>query len=263
MRQFLVFTLAAPLASFGTLAVGERRPTWDRPSKSQTLGLIAAALGIERSEEERQRTLARSFGFAVRVDDAGKLLTDYHTTQQPSGASVRRRRRQGHPIDTRRDELLCDDIETGLSRRELRESATYSIALWALGDAIVPLTEIEAALLTPGFVLYAGRKANALHFPCGPTIVEATDVVGAFAAFDVADAELGRAQFRNKWSPAWLVAERSQRQARIYTEKEGIGDQAVSQFEERRDMPESRAKWRFLRRDEALLATSTPEAPKP
>ena len=36
-----------PLAS---LAVGERRPTWDRPSKSQMVGLVAAALGIERIE---------------------------------------------------------------------------------------------------------------------------------------------------------------------------------------------------------------------
>ena len=253
MRRYLVFTLAAPLASFGTLAVGERRPTWDRPSKSQTVGLIAAALGIERSEEERQRALARSFGFAVRVDDAGQLLTDYHTTQQPSGASVRRRLREGLPVDTRRDELLCDDIETGLSRRELRESVAYTIALWELADAAVPLANIERGLCAPGFVLYAGRKANALQFPCGPALVEAADVVGAFAAFDADEAEARRRKFRNDWSPGWLVTNRSRQSPRIYTDTDGVGGQAISQIEERRDMPQSRAKWRFLRRDEALL----------
>ena len=259
MGRYLVFTLAAPLVSFGTLAVGERRPTWDRPSKSQTIGLVAAALGIERIEEERQRSLARSFGFAVRVDDPGQLLTDYHTTQQPSGASVRRRLRQGFTVDTRREELLCDDIETGLSRRELRESAAYTIALWELADAEIPLDDIERALQTPCFVLYAGRKANALQFPCGPAVVEATDVVGAFAAFDAADTK--RRKFRDHWSPAWLIANRAQRPARIHSDTDGLDRQSISQIEERRDIPESRAKWRFLRRDEALLIVSRPEAP--
>lgn len=258
MRRYLVFTLAAPLASFGTLAVGERRPTWDRPSKSQTLGLIAAALGIERIEEERQRALACSFGFAVRVDDAGQLLTDYHTTQQASGASIRRRLRQGFPVDTRRDELLCDDIETGLSRRELRESAAYTIALWERADPAASLDEINDKLQDPAFVLYAGRKANVLHFPCGPALVEAGDVAGAFAAFDTVDAN--RRKFRNDWSPDWLVKNRSRQSPRIYTDADGIGEQPVAHVEERRDMPESRAKWRFLRRDETLLRSPEPKA---
>ncbi len=263
MRRYLVFTLAAPLASFGTLAVGERRPTWDRPSKSQTLGLIAAALGIERTEEERQRALARSLGFAVRVDDAGQLLTDYHTTQQPSGASVRRRLRQGLSVDTRRDELLCDDIETGLSRRELRECVTYTIALWEQADAATTLAEIERKLQTPGFVLYAGRKANALHFPCGPVLVEATDVVGAFAAFDAGKHEAKRRKFRDAWTPNWLVTNRSRQSPRIYTDADGVGVQTISQVEERRDIPESRAKWRFLRRDETLLTPFESGTPRP
>lgn len=259
MRQYLVFTLAAPLASFGTLAVGERRPTWDRPSKSQTLGLIAAALGIERTQEERQRALARSFGFAVRIDDAGQLLTEYHTTQQPTGASVRRRLRGGFPVDTRRDELLCDDIKTGLSRRELRETAAYTIALWELADAAIPLAGLDRQLQTPAFVLYAGRKANALQFPCGAAIVEAADVMGAFAAFDVADAK--RRQFRDAWSPGWLVAHRARKLPRIFSDVDGLDRQSIHQIEERRDISESRAKWRFLRRDEALLALPDPEAP--
>ncbi len=260
MRQYLVFTLAAPLASFGMLAVGERRPTWDRPSKSQTLGLVAAALGIERIEDERQQALVRSFGFAVRVDDAGQLLTDYHTTQQPSGASVRRQLRKGLPVDTRRDELACDDIETGLSRRELRESVAYTIALWELPDAAVVLDEVRAKLDAPALVLYAGRKANALCFPCGPAVVSATDVVGAFAAFDVDPDEAKRRKFRNAWSPAWLVTNRSRQSPRIYTDPDGVGDHTISQVEERRDMPDSRAKWRFLRRDEFLLASPKLEA---
>ena len=259
MPQFLVFTLAAPFASFGTLAVGERRPTWDRPSKSQVLGLVASALGIERREEERQRALARSFGFAVRVDDPGQLLTDYHTTQQPSGPSVRRRQRQGLPVQTRRDELLCDDIENGLSRRELRESSHYTIALWERAAPIATLSNVADDLTMPTFVLFAGRKANTVQFPCGPQLVSADDVAAAFALFDGADAD--RKRFREHWTPGWLNKQRSERLRAIYTDSDGISGHAIVHIEERRDLPESRAKWRFLRREEALLRPLQHKAP--
>jgi CRISPR system Cascade subunit CasD len=46
---------AAPLASFGAIAVGQCRPSWDRPAKSAALGLVAGALGLDRSDAERAR----------------------------------------------------------------------------------------------------------------------------------------------------------------------------------------------------------------
>ena len=45
MPRYVVFRLAAPLASFGEVAVGERRPTADRPTRSAVIGLLGAALG--------------------------------------------------------------------------------------------------------------------------------------------------------------------------------------------------------------------------
>jgi CRISPR-associated Cas5-like protein len=42
----LGFTFAAPLASFGAIAVGESRPSWDRPAKSAALGLAPAHWGL-------------------------------------------------------------------------------------------------------------------------------------------------------------------------------------------------------------------------
>ena len=130
MPEFLIFRLIAPYASFGAVAVGERRPTWDRPSKSQILGLIAAALGIERTEEARHRELALAYLFAVRVDDAGRVQSDYHTTQAPP---QRRNRR----FATRADELAVDktELKTILSRRENRLGSFYTIALSGSGGS--------------------------------------------------------------------------------------------------------------------------------
>ena len=127
MTTYLLFTLAAPLASFGAVAVGERRPTWDRPSKSQILGLVAGCLGIERSEEDRQHALAAGLGFAVRVDSPGGLASDYHTAQAPKDVSIRRRTKAFGPIATRADELACDDLKTILSRREFRVGARHTM----------------------------------------------------------------------------------------------------------------------------------------
>lgn len=46
--RFLTATLYAPTGSFGDIAVGERRGTERRPTRSALLGLLGASLGIER-----------------------------------------------------------------------------------------------------------------------------------------------------------------------------------------------------------------------
>ena len=61
MQEFLIFRLYGSMASWGDIAVGEFRPTFDHPSKSAVIGLIAAAMGIRRDEEERQRELAAGY----------------------------------------------------------------------------------------------------------------------------------------------------------------------------------------------------------
>ena len=57
----LVFLLHAPIGAMGTVAVGERRGGFDRPGKSAILGLIAAGLGLERSDEAGHLALAEAF----------------------------------------------------------------------------------------------------------------------------------------------------------------------------------------------------------
>ena len=49
--RFLLFTLYAPMGSFGEIAVGERRMSWARPGRSAILGLVAAAQGVDRADE--------------------------------------------------------------------------------------------------------------------------------------------------------------------------------------------------------------------
>lgn len=256
MERYLLFTLAAPLASFGAVAVGERRPTWDRPSKSQTLGLIAGCLGIPRVEEARHLALAVGLGFAVRVDARGQLASDYHTAQSPKEASMRRRAKTHGPVRTRSDELACDDLKTILSQREFVVGSQHTIALWRIGDTAPMLDEIAAALRQPVYTPFAGRKANPLSLPMAPRIVDALSIEAAFAAFDAGEAE-GVAAFKREISP------RADSYRPIFADLSAIpmDERAgrVGRHEQRRDLPESRAKWRFGLRSEVLIK-ETPEA---
>ncbi|MEN6396285.1 MAG: type I-E CRISPR-associated protein Cas5/CasD, partial [Methanoregula sp.] len=116
MQEFLIFRLYGSMASWGDIAVGEFRPTFDHPTKSAVMGLIAAAMGIRRDEEERQRELAAGYLMAIRIDGPGVLLRDYHTAQVPPAGKGKIK----YHFLTRKDELAVpkDELNTILSSRD-------------------------------------------------------------------------------------------------------------------------------------------------
>jgi hypothetical protein len=69
---------------------------------------------------------------------------------------------------------------TILSRRTYRQDALATIAIWERGDARWALNELARALAHPTFVLYAGRKCNALGAPLAPVVIEAPTLADAF-----------------------------------------------------------------------------------
>lgn len=182
MRPFLLFTLYAPLASWGDIAVGESRGSWDRPSRSAVLGLVAAALGVTREDQAAHDALDAGYGFAVRLDAAGAPLADYHTAQTVAESAVKRVRKERGAFSRAALFAAAPDRETILSRRAYRQDAFATAALWARGGARWALGALAAALARPAFVPYAGRKANALGLPLAPEVVEAGTLAAAFAA---------------------------------------------------------------------------------
>ncbi len=244
MRDHLLFTIAAPLASWGAVAVGERRPSWDRPSKSQIVGLLAGALGIERVDEARQLALAASLGFAVRIDDPGQPATDYHTTQSPP---QRRNRR----FATRAEELAVpkDELKTILSRREYRSGVQATACVWLRQDGPATLAGMQSALREPAFAPFAGRKAHVLMAPMDPRIETAADVLAALAAYD-AGRHPGAARLLARWRDPVRMR---WHEPIVFIDADDPGDLAVERLEQRRDNSESRAKWRFGVRAEAVL----------
>lgn len=228
MQDYLVFTLYGPLAAWGDIAVGEYRPSFSHPSKSAIIGLLAAALGIRRDEEERQQTLAASISFAVRVDSMGVLLRDYHTTQVPPA-------KKGVTHYTRRSELATGGLNTILSSRDYRCDAVYTVAITVAGDSPYPVQALAAALQKPAYTLYLGRKSCPLAMPLHPQIVKAATLREAFEKITPTD-EL------SEILPKGPVM--------VYWENDAASGLEQQQVIVRRDAPRSRKRWQFSERRE-------------
>ena len=71
----LLLRLAGPMQSWGTDSKFDVRRTQREPSKSGVIGLIAAALGIPRQDQEILHTLA-SLRLGIRVDGEGTMIRD-------------------------------------------------------------------------------------------------------------------------------------------------------------------------------------------
>ncbi len=181
MKEYLIFRLYGMMASWGDIAVGEYRPTYDRPSKSAVMGLIAAALGIRRDEEARLRELATGYHMALRVDTPGTLLRDYHTTQVPTSGKGRNK----FTFATRKAELSGPnhDLNTILSSRDYRCDAHYTVCLWTNSESPpYHLSAMKEHLEKPVFNISLGRKSCPAALPLRPRIVQAATLSDAFSS---------------------------------------------------------------------------------
>jgi len=241
MREYLLFRIYAPLASWGDIAVGEVRPSYSHPTRSALLGLLAAACGIERSDEPRQAALAAACRFAVRVDNPGQFMRDYHTVQPP--------RSQKYPFFTRRDELIAvreQDADAIQSVRDYYMDALYTVCVWLAGDGSYPysLQQLSQHLAAPVFALYAGRKSCPLAAPLQPHVVTAPTIKAAFDA----------ARWHDSAVPASVPAP-----AVFFDECDhaGFGGHQLQKVV-RRDVPASRARWQFSERYEVQARPPAP-----
>lgn len=128
----LLLKLSGPLQSWGTQSRYRRRDAGREPSKSGVVGILAAALGRDRSEPVNDLATLR---FAVRVDAPGHLVRDYQTAK-----------------DWRRP-----GSDANLSTRYYLADAVFVVALESDDSSF--LEKLERALKNPAYPLYLGRRS--------------------------------------------------------------------------------------------------------
>ncbi|MDO5671275.1 MAG: type I-E CRISPR-associated protein Cas5/CasD [Actinomycetaceae bacterium] len=150
----LVLRLAAPLQSWGSASEFNRRDTDGIPTKSGIAGLLAAAQG-----RRRQDPIEDLLGMclAVRTDQAGTLLRDYHTVSTLDGSPLPKseRNKSGRQLPTSPKKF------THLTERFYLQDACF-VAVIGLDDLEL-LKALAHAVTHPGYPLALGRRS------CPPT----------------------------------------------------------------------------------------------
>ena len=176
--EWLIATLAAPIASFGENGGNTIRKTSDRPTRSAMLGLAGAALGVKRDDREGQRRLHGSFRISTLTLSAGNLMRDYHTFRSlPSDKC------KPCPPFTRGEALERPGVVVDITERYYRADVCYLVAYQALPDGWIGLRELREALDRPKYFLYLGRRSCSLSHPLLPECVGGETVVEAFSQY--------------------------------------------------------------------------------
>lgn len=156
MKQLALY-LRAPLQSWGASSKFGDRGTIDAPMRSGLLGLIAAACGIDKNDEARDREwLARATKLSLTVFAfrRGDRMTDYHT--------VGARYDKDDPWERRMIPVTAEGKPRGtdLTNRDYLADSIFGAVL-AGDDALVG--EMSEGLADPVWGVWLGRKS------CVPT----------------------------------------------------------------------------------------------
>lgn len=144
----LLLRLVGPMQSWGTTSRFDQRDTGKEPSKSGVVGLLAAALGIDRENWTDLEPLTR-LTMGVRHDRPGVPRRDYQTAQ--------------HIISADRSKIH----ETAVTTRDYLADAAFLVGLKWEDRSFLERT--HAALRAPVWPLALGRKS---YLPSEPICIE-------------------------------------------------------------------------------------------
>lgn len=132
----ILLKFSGPLQSWGTNSHFEIRNTDAHPSKSGVIGMIAAGLGYSRDDDENLARL-NCLSYAVRIDQTGELLRDYHTAKKYKENGTFER--------------------TYVTTRYYLQDAVFIVALSCDDEKLID--DVKTAVMFPYYSLYLGRRS--------------------------------------------------------------------------------------------------------
>ena len=158
----ILLKFSGPLQSWGTNSHFEIRNTDAHPSKSGVIGMIAAGLGYSRDDDENLARL-NCLSYAVRIDQTGELLRDYHTAKKYKENGTFER--------------------TYVTTRYYLQDAVFIVALSCDDEKLID--DVKTAVMFPydvalSFSQQRGRKFNPRAEFCLPIVLEKNQDHDAF-----------------------------------------------------------------------------------
>jgi len=138
--KYLILRLRGPMQSWGLRGCFDIRHTETMPTKSGVIGILAAALGVARSDRKAVQELASLPMMAVCVKE-GTIFTDYHT----AGAGL------GEGVPT-----LDGGSKGAVTKRQYLCGYEF---LNVLSGPDVIIDRCAVAVRHPVYALYLGRKS--------------------------------------------------------------------------------------------------------
>lgn len=126
----LLCKCAGPLQSWGNDSNYDTRRTAYVPTKSAFVGILAAALGYRRDEDDKILAL-NDLDFAVRIDQPGNILMDFHMAHSKTNVYI--------------------------TKRYYLQDAVFVVALGSDDNNVI--SGLEEALSRPYFQLFMGRRS--------------------------------------------------------------------------------------------------------
>ena len=149
----LLLRLVGPMQSWGTTSRFDQRDTGKEPSKSGVIGLLAAAMGIDRNDDWNKLEPLARLSMGVRHDRSGVLKRDYQTAGCAKGDTV---------IKANGKQTGVDEGGIVFERHYLADAA-FLVGLE--GDDSVFLKLAHDKLKNPTWPLALGRKS---YLPAEP-----------------------------------------------------------------------------------------------
>ena len=203
----LVLRLAGPLQSWGAASQFNRRETANAPTKGGVIGLLAAAQGRRRSDPIEDLL---ALTLAVRTDQQGSLLRDYHTVSDYRGGSL-----PSANVNAKGQQQPAGGKKTHVTQRYYLQDAVFVAAVGGPADTSGLLGDLAWRLRRPKFPLALGRRACIPTMPLvlpyregdpgGPTDVWPMDPVSALNVVPwQASASHRRKLASDREFPAWI-----------------------------------------------------------
>lgn len=146
--KLLVLRLEGVLQSWGERAKWDDRDSATMPTKSGVIGIITSCMGLPRGDEKIVQ-ISEALNMSVRMERAGRILTDFHTVQgMPKLINAEGKPRSGG--------------NTVISRRQYLQDAAFLIFLFGEEKILDTCTK---ALSDPVWPPFLGRKCCVPSYP--------------------------------------------------------------------------------------------------